>query len=97
MSDEDYASVMDAVRSYRSPEVLRLTAYRDRRTHRVAPTVDHSALGVVLQAMPANHFIPLFTHNDAAEFDFLDLYANAKDVYGQLLSLLSKLNEVIHA
>ena len=97
MSDEDSESVMNAVRSYRSPEVLRLTAYRDRRTHRVAPTVDHSALGVVLQAMPAGHFIPLFTQNDTAEFDFLKLYANAKDVYTQLLSLLSQLNNVIHA
>src|SRR5260370_36342415 len=35
MSDKDYAQLMALIRSYRSVEVVRLTSYRDRRTHRV--------------------------------------------------------------
>ncbi len=97
MSDEDYMKLMDLVRSYRSPEVLELTGYRDRRTHRVAPTVDHPALGVVLQSLPPGQPVPVFSSPDAAEFDFLELYATAKKVYAHLLRILAGINEIIHA
>jgi hypothetical protein len=98
MSDEDYTKLMDLVRSYRSPRLLQLIGYRDRRTHRVAPTVDHAALGVVLQSLPPSRPVPVFMSSpDEAEFDFLELYATAKEVYAHLLRIIAGISEIVHA
>ncbi len=97
MSDEDYTNLINHVRSYRSPQALELVGYRDRRTHRVAPTVDHAALGVVLQSLPPGQLVPVFSSPDEAEFDFLDLYATAKVVYAHLFRMVAGISEVVHA
>ncbi len=97
MKERDYEALMTLVRSFRSAKFLRLIGYRDRRTHRVAPTVDHAALGVVLQSLPAGQFVPLFSTSNEPEFDFLELYATAKEVYGHLLGIVTGINEIIHA
>jgi hypothetical protein len=97
MSDCDYAALISLVRSFRSAKFLQLIGYRDRRTHRVAPTVDHAALGVVLQSLPAGQFVPLFGTSDEPEFDFLELYATAREVYAHLLGIIIGINGIIHA
>ena len=97
MRDDDYAALIGFVRSYRSPAVLRLTKYRDRRTHRIAPTVDHAQLGVVLRSLPPGQFVPIVGSPDEAEFEFLDLYQTSKEVYAHLLVVISGINGVIHA
>lgn len=97
MSEDDYTKLMGFIRSYRSPKVLQLIGYRDRRTHRVAPTVDHAALGVVLQSLPPGQFVPVFSSPNEPEFDFLDLYATAKEVYAHLLRTIAGINAIVHA
>jgi hypothetical protein len=100
LAEVEYQLLMELIRSYRSPKVLELTSYRNRRTHRVAPTVDHSALGVTIQSVGAllsGEAIPLFSSPNEAEFDFMHLYATAKDVYEHLLGLLIRMNLVVHA
>ncbi len=97
MSEDDYTKLMGFIRSYRSAKVLQLIGYRDRRTHRVAPTVDHAALGVVLQSLPPGQLVPVFSSSDEPEFDFLDLYATAKEVYAHLLLIIDGINGIVHA
>jgi hypothetical protein len=97
MNEIEYKRLIDLIRTYRSPKVLELTSYRDRRTHRVAPTVDHAALGVVIQSLPSGQTIPLFSPPNEAEFDFLELYSTATDVYTHLVNMLVEINSIVHA
>lgn len=100
MSDHDYEKLMSTIRSYRSADVVALTGYRDIRTHRVAPSVDHPELAVDVSPVTygrPGQAIPLFGRRIAPEYQFLDLYAQAKRAYSQLIALLGRLNEVIHA
>jgi hypothetical protein len=98
MSNEEYERLMNIIRSYRSPAVLGLTRYRDRRTHRISPSVDHPELAVdVFSAGKASGGpMLLFGQRSEPEYQFLDLYREAKTVYSQLLVMLLKLNEIIH-
>jgi len=98
MNDEIYGKLMEVIRSYRSPAVLELTRYRDKRTHRVSPSVDHPELAVDVFSAGASCGGPmlLFGQRTEPEYQFLDLYRQAKAVYSQLLAVLLKLNEIIH-
>ena len=48
MPDETYKALMDLIRAYKTRQVLDLTEFRNKRTHRVTPTVDYPELGAVL-------------------------------------------------
>jgi hypothetical protein len=100
MDEREYQTLMAIVRSYRSAEVLRLVRYRDTRTHRITPSVDHPELAVDIVSPPQDGTgIPtmLFNRRNAPEHSFLDLYADTKQVYSQLSALLHRLNAIIHA
>jgi hypothetical protein len=104
LPDPEYQLLMELVRSYRSPEVLDLVNYRDRRTHRVAPTVDHPELGVNVQPAGgafSGRLAPLSSFRGGTrgkpEFDFISLYALSAKVYEQLVAILSGINAIIHA
>jgi hypothetical protein len=100
MPQGDYDALMAVVRSYRSQDVLRLKAYRDARTHRVAPSVDHVDMAINISPVPAPETplsIPLGASAIVAEHEFLDLYATAKSVYIHLSGLLIGLSAIIHA
>lgn len=99
MSEETYQKLMAIIRSYRSADVVALTHYRDRRTHRVTPSVDHPILAVSISSanLIPGEPLPLFAQRNDAEYQFLTLYERAKAVYSQLLQLLLRLNEIIHA
>jgi hypothetical protein len=100
MDEREYQALMAIVRSYRSAEVLRLVRYRDTRTHRVRPSIDHPELAVDMVSPPQEGAgIPtaLFNRPNAPEHSFLDLYADTKKVYSQLSALLQRLNAIIHA
>ena len=45
MPDETYRALMDLIRAYKTSQVLALTEFRNKRTHRVTPTVDYPELG----------------------------------------------------
>ena len=100
MPEAEYQKLMGWIRRYRSEEVLELVNYRDRRIHRIIPTVDHPELGVNVQ--PTTGLSPgqstgFFASRSKAEFDFLSLYALAAKVYQQLLEILEGINSVVHA
>jgi hypothetical protein len=100
MDDRQYQSLIALVRGYRSEEVVRLIRYRDSRTHRVAPSVDHPELAVdMLLLPPGGPATPtsVFTRPGVPEHAFLDLYSDAKEVYNQVTVLLLRLNAIIHA
>lgn len=98
MSEETYQKLMIIIRNYRSADVVGLTRYRDKRTHRVTPSVDHPELAVdVFSANAASGGpLPLFGQRNEPEYRFMELYRQAKAVYSQLLSALLRLNEIIH-
>lgn len=98
MSEETYQQLIAIIRSYRSADVVGLTRYRDKRTHRVTPSVDHPELAVdVFSGNSASDGPLLFlSQRKEPEYQFLDLYRQAKEVYSQLLSVLLRLNEIIH-
>ena len=100
MDDTEYQKLMEVIRRYRSPEVLELVRYRDIRTHRVAPSVDHPELAVEVfaaGALTAGTPTRILMTRRNAEYQFLDLYSHAKKVYAHLLRMLLELNEIIHA
>jgi hypothetical protein len=100
MPETEYQELMRWIRQYRSKEVLELVNYRDRRTHRVVPTVDHPELGVNVASTIglASGQPPSDPASKAkAEFDFMNLYALSAEVYKQLLEILMGINSVIHA
>jgi hypothetical protein len=100
MADGDYQKLISAVREYRSRDVLSLVSYRDRRTHRTAPTVDHAALGTTVQTRHMSCDGPtmtMFLGRLEPEFQFEQLYSIARKVYTHLLSMVRRVNEVIHA
>lgn len=100
LSDSEYETLMDVIRRYRSPEVLDLIRYRDIRTHRVAPSVDHPELAVEVcaaGALTAGTPTPILTMRADPDFQFLDLYGQASKAYAHLLRMLLELNEIIHA
>jgi hypothetical protein len=101
MDDDTYRHLLALIRRYRSPEVLTLIRYRDIRTHRVAPSVDHPELAVdvlpVGRAINSDKPVPLFPQSSEAQFQFAELYECAKKVYAQMLHLLLGLGEIIHA
>jgi hypothetical protein len=100
MDDRHYDRLMKLVRGYRSAEVTRLMQYRNARTHRVTPSVDHPELSVdmlpPLQAR-ATAAQSLFVSPNGPAHKFLDLYSDAKHMYTQLVALLADLNVIIHA
>lgn len=99
MEEKNYELLMKLIRSYRSTELLKLTRYRDVRTHRVAPSVDHSELAVDIASVPLMPGSPiqLFSTPTALEYTFLNLYELAKGVYSHLSELLNGLTTIIHA
>lgn len=101
LSSEQYDALMKLIRGYRSQEVKKLTRYRDRRTHRVAPSVDHIKFSADVKTVPkldSGSPIQLMAGQQSEpEYDFLQLYENAKKVYAQLSKLLTGLNELMHA
>jgi hypothetical protein len=98
MSEETYQQLMAIMRSYRSAEVVGLSRYRDKRTHRVTPSVDHPVLTVdVFSGNEASGgSLPFLGQRNEPEYQFLELYRQAKAVYSQLLRVLLRLNEIIH-
>jgi hypothetical protein len=98
MSEETYQQLMAIIRSYRSADVVGLTRYRDKRTHRVTPSVDHPELAVdVFSGNAASGGpLPFLGQRNEPEYQFPELYRQAKTVYSQLLSVLLRLNEIIH-
>jgi hypothetical protein len=100
MSDDVYNDLMQIIRGYKSPKVLALTEFRDRRTHRVTPSVDYPELGAVLSTAVESGgaiMIPVGVTRTKAEYEYFDLYETAKDVYKQLSEMLAALNKIIHA
>jgi hypothetical protein len=98
VNDEHYIDLMRLIRGYRSPKVLALTEFRDRRTHRVTPSVDYPELGAVLSiAVKAGSatIVPMGARRTEAEYKYLDLYDIAKAVYKQLSEMLVGLNKII--
>ncbi len=86
MPEPDYQKLMGWIRKYRSPEILALTNYRDRRTHRVTPTVDHPELGVSVQSLdglPPGEPTVVLMRRTKAEFDLMSLYTLSTKVYKQ--------------
>jgi hypothetical protein len=97
MSDGDYTQLMTLIRSYRSAEVVRLTSYRDSRTHRVTPSVDHPELSVNVSPVQTVGSPKIIGGTRASHFQYLDLYADAKIVYGHFSTFLVSVNRIIHA
>lgn len=98
MEEQDYQPLMKLIRNYRSPDVMHLTRYRDIRTHRVSPSVDHPELAVIMTAIPETTWgMPMFSQATMPDYEFLDLYHDAKAVYAHLLETLTGLNKLIHA
>lgn len=100
MSDHAYNDLMQLIRGYRSQAVLDLTEFRDRRTHRVTPSVDYPELGAVLSTavkIGEATIMPIGVRRNKAEYEYLDLYETAKAVYKQLSEMLMGLNTIIHA
>jgi hypothetical protein len=100
MQDGDYEILMKLIRCYKTQQVLALTDFRDRRTHRVTPSVDYPELGAVLSTAETSGeaiIIPVSVMRSKPEYEFLQLYETAKTVYEQLSEMLLGLNRVIHA
>jgi hypothetical protein len=99
MNESDYRRLLKFIRGYRSTDVLKLTRYRDVRTHRVAPSVDHPELAVDLACIPLTSGSPiqLFRQPTEPQYRFLDLYDGAKKVYSHLSQMLFGINDIIHA
>jgi hypothetical protein len=100
MDERAYQELVSVIRRYRTPEVLELIRYRDIKTHRATPSVDHPELAVEvssLGALAAGSRAPLLAARMRAEYQFLELYGIAKKVYAHLLRMLLELNEVVHA
>jgi hypothetical protein len=99
MSEPDYKKLIAAVRDYRSADVLSIISYRDRRTHRVAPTVDHAGLVSTVQTPQkgASGEIVMLLGQTGPEFQFEQLYGAAKKTYSHLLGVAQRINEIIHA
>lgn len=100
MNDQDHTDLMQLIRGYRSPKVLALTEFRDRRTHRVTSSVDYPELGAVLSiAVKAGRatVMPMGVRRTKAEYEYLDLYDTAKAVYKQLSEMLVGLNKITQA
>jgi hypothetical protein len=97
MSDGDYEKLMALIRSYRSAEVMRFTGYRDSRTHRVTPSVDHPELTVNVSPVQTAGSFQMFGGSQRPQFQYLDLYADARTVYTQLSNLLIGINQIIHS
>jgi hypothetical protein len=100
MGDREYQELMSVVRRYRTPEVLELIQYRDIKTHRVTPSVDHPQLAVEVSSLGASAAgspATLFASRTNAEYQFLELYRLAKKVYAHLLRMVLELNEIVHA
>lgn len=98
MADPNYEKLMSAVRDYRSADVLSLISYRDRRTHRAAPRVDHAGLGSSVQVpqIDASGAITLLLGEAGPEFKFEQLYETARKTYSHLVTVTTRVNEVIH-
>jgi hypothetical protein len=96
MADSDYKALMEIVRGYRTAEVLRLMDYRNRRTHRVSPAVDHPELSVDV-VEPGMVAFSRTRSISPAEYSFLKLYADAKIVYAQITKMLLRANAIVHA
>lgn len=100
MAESEYQKLMSLIRRYRTPEVLELIRYRDIKTHRVTPSVDHPELAVEvssLGALAAGSPLPFVAARATADYQFMELYVTAREVYSQLLRLLLELNEIVHA
>jgi hypothetical protein len=100
LEDGNYESLIGLIRRYRSPELLKLTRYRDLRIHRVAPSVDRPELAVDIASVPQSATgtpIQLFRQRTEPEYMFLGLYDCAKKVYLHLLTMLHGINEIVHA
>jgi hypothetical protein len=98
LEESDYQRLMKFIRSYRSADVIRLTKYRDVRTHRVAPSVDHPELAVDLAYIhQLDSPLQLFRQPTVPQYTFLDLYEGAKKVYSHLSEMLFGINDIIHA
>jgi hypothetical protein len=98
MGETEYQTLMHLVRSYRCSEVLALTKYRDIRTHRVSPSVDHPELAVTLKSETGVGVGASAQKLQCQpEYRFLDLYEQATKVYRHLAKVLLRLNEIIHA
>ena len=99
MSEPDFQKLITAVRDYRSADVLSIVSYRDRRTHRAAPTVDHAGLGSTVQTAkrPASDATAILFGQASPEFRFEQLYQNTKKTYSHMLCIAQRINEIIHA
>lgn len=100
MSVDAYSHLMEIIRGYRSAKVLTMTDFRDRRTHRVTPSVDYPELGAVLSTavkVGSATIMPMGVMRTKAEYEYLDLYETAKAVYQQLSKMLTDLSKIIHA
>lgn len=101
MAEGTYRQLMVLIRRYRSPQVLALIRYRDMRAHRVTPSVDHPELSVevlaVSSATTLGRQLPVPSQSTETQYQFLELYERAKEVYAQVLTLLLDLNKIVHA
>ena len=100
LEEIDYQTLMKLIRNYRSADVLELTRYRDMRTHRVAPSVDHPELAIGIASIPqftSGLSIQVLSQPPAPEYKFLDLYSCARNVYAHLSGMLLGINQIIHA
>lgn len=96
MPENDYQALMAVVRGYRTAEVLRLMDYRNRRTHRVSPSVDHPELSVDV-VEPTHSTLGIPRQATSAEFSFINLYSDAKAVYSHMIEMLLRANAIVHA
>ena len=101
MQDDTYEAMMTLVRSYRSKgEVMTLKDFRDKRTHRVTPSVDYPELGAVISEAKtfSDHIvIPYGAARKKPEYEFLKLYEDSKVAYKHLLAMLSGLSKILCA
>lgn len=100
MPDEIYEQLMGQIRGYKTPQLLALKEFRDKRTHRIIPTVDYPELGAVLSEAKKVGDATLGlvgVSQISPEHEFLELYETAKVVYKQLLDMMLRINKLLQA
>jgi hypothetical protein len=101
MPDDTYEAMMTLIRSYwGKQEIKTLKDFRDKRTHRVTPSVDYPELGAIISEVEtfSDHIvIPYGATRQKPDYEFLELYEDSRVAYKHLLATLSSLSKILSA